>query len=314
MNRVRQRPLSVGSLRAFEAVARRLSFRAAAEELHLTQPAISRQIRALEEELGAPLFHRGTRHVDLTLAGGSLLRAVAPLLDRLDASVRQIRNTQGRQQVALSTFASFASLWLIPRLQEFQRRHPDIDIRISANDSMSDTDDPELDLALRYCHPDDAPSGSVPLFGEVVTPVASPALAPGGTALRRIEDLAHFALIEEDGGLPSSEYLGWRRWLALHAPPGLEPKRWILMNYTHQQIQAAMSGQGVALARLALVGESLARGDLIEPFGPALRSASPFSYWLVRWPERRDRPELRAFEEWVLAQAALTRALLAAPL
>jgi LysR family glycine cleavage system transcriptional activator len=239
---------------------------------------------------------------------------VAPLLDRLDASVRQIRNTQGRQQVALSTFASFASLWLIPRLQDFQRQHPDIDIRISANDSMSDTDDPELDLALRYCQPDEAPRGSVPLFGEVVTPVASPALLAGGATLRQVEDLRQYALIEEDGGLPSSEYLGWRRWLALHAPPGLEPKRWILMNYTHQQIQAAMSGQGVALARLALVGESLARGDLLEPFGPAQRSASPFSYWLVRWPERRDRPELRAFEDWVLAQAALTRALLETPL
>jgi LysR family glycine cleavage system transcriptional activator len=120
MNRVRQRPLSVGALRAFEAVARRLSFRAAGDELHLTQPAISRQIRALEDELGAALFLRGTRHVELTNAGAALLRAVAPLLDRLDASVRQIRAKQSRQQVGVTTFPSFASLWLLPRLQEFQ--------------------------------------------------------------------------------------------------------------------------------------------------------------------------------------------------
>lgn len=312
MNRVRQRPLAVGPLRAFEAVARRLSFRAAGEELHLTQPAISRQIRALEEELGAALFLRGTRHVELTGAGESLLRAVVPLLDRLDASVRQIRTAQGRRQVGVTTFASFASMWLLPRLQEFQRVHPGIDIRISANDVMADPDDPELDLALRYCHPDDAPVGSTLLFGEVLTPVASPGLGPLGTPA----DLAHHTLLEEDDGRPSAEYLSWRHWLKLHAPPGLEPHRWIYLNFTYQQVQAALAGQGLALARLALVAEPLQRGELVEPFGPAARVTSPFAYWLVPWRSRRERPELSAFETWLLKQAAGSRATLhdAAPL
>jgi LysR family glycine cleavage system transcriptional activator len=307
MNRIRQRPLSVGALRAFEAVARRLSFRGAAEELHLTQPAISRQIRALEEELGAQLFLRGTRHVELTGAGDALLRSAAPLLDRLDATVRQIRSTQGRQPVGLTTFASFASLWLLPRLQAFQRAHPGIDIRISANDVIADTDDPELDLALRYCHPDDAPPGSTLLFGEVLTPVASPSL-PG---LATPAALAQHTLLEEDSGLPSVEYLSWRHWLRLMGLPQLEPRGWLYLNFTYQQIQAALAGQGVALARLALVGESLARGDLIEPFGAAGRVSSPFAYWLVRWPARRERPGLAAFEAWVLEQAEATRRALA---
>jgi LysR family glycine cleavage system transcriptional activator len=303
MNRIRQRPLSLGSMRAFEAVARRLSFRAAAEELHLTQPAISRQIRSLEEELGAPLFLRGTRHVELTGAGASLLRAVAPLLDRLDATVRQIRTAQGRSKVGVTTFASFASLWLLPRLQEFQASHPGIDIRISAFDTLAEEDDPELDLALRYCHPDDAPPGSTMLFGEVLTPVISPGLK----GLKTPADLARHTLLEEDDNRPSAEYLSWRHWLRLNAPPTLQPKGWIYLNFTYQQIQAALAGQGVALARLALVGESLARGELVEPFGVGGRVISPFAYWLVRWPERRERPELAAFEAWVLAQAALTR-------
>jgi LysR family glycine cleavage system transcriptional activator len=303
MNRIRQRPLAVGPLRAFEAVARRLSFRAAAEELHLTQPAISRQIRTLEDELGAPLFLRGTRHVELTGAGAALLRTVAPALDRLDATVRQIRTAQGRQQVGVTTFASFASLWLLPRLQEFQRTHPGIDIRISANDVLADPDDPELDLALRYAHPDDAPAGSALMFGEVLTPVASPSLRGLGT----VADLAHHTLLEEDSPLPSVEYLSWRHWLRLNAPAGLEPQGWIYLNFTYQQIQAALAGQGVALARLALVGESLARGELVEPFGVAGRVISPFAYWLVRWPARRERSELAAFEAWVLEQAAVTR-------
>jgi len=306
MNTQRRRPLTLGCLRAFEAVARRLSFRGAAEELSLTQPAISRQIRSLEEELGSALFLRGTRHVELTGPGSVLLRSVAPWLEQLDASVRQIRTQRHRQQVGVTTFASFASLWLLPRLPYFQREHPDIDIRISAHDGWADPDDPQIDLALRYCLARDAPAGSLPLFGEVVTPVASPSLA-AALPLRTPADLADHTLLEEDDHRPSADYLGWRHWLKLQQQPNLEPRRWLFLNFTHQQVQAALAGQGVALARLALIAETLVRGDLVEPFGRAGRIDSPFGYWLVRWPARRDRPELRAFEDWVLAQAAQTR-------
>jgi LysR family glycine cleavage system transcriptional activator len=307
MNLIRHRPLSVGPLRAFEAVARRASFSAEAEELHLSQPAISRQIRGLEEELGAPLFLRGTRHVELTGAGATLLRATAPLLDRLDASVRHIRTSQGRRHVSLTTFASFTSLWLLPRLAEFQSQYPDIDIRISATDHLVGQDDPELDLGLRYCHPDDAPPGSSLLFGEVLTPVANPSMP-----LRQAQDLAKQTLIEQDDHQPSAEYLSWRRWLREYAPPGTEPRGWIYLNYTSQQVQAALAGQGVALARMAMITESLARGELVEPFGPGKRLTSPYAYWLVRWPGhgKEPRPEVQAFADWLLAQAALTRACL----
>jgi LysR family glycine cleavage system transcriptional activator len=317
MNKPRSRPLAVGPIRAFEAVARRSSFSAAAIELHLTQSAISRQIRSLEDELAAPLFLRGTRHVELTAAGQSLLRAVAPLLDRLDASVRQIRAVRGRRHVSLTTFASFASLWLLPRLHSFQATHPDIDIRVSAGDALASLDDPELDVALRYCHPNDAPPGAERLFGETLTPVASPRLleqAQAGHAppLRHAADLAQHALLDEDSVLNGAEYLSWRRWLDLHGLPLLEPRRWIHLNFTYQQIQGALAGQGVALARLALVHESLARGELVEPFGPAGRVDSPWTYWLVVLPEARNRAELREFCDWVREQAAATRGALEA--
>jgi LysR family glycine cleavage system transcriptional activator len=313
MNRVvRHRPLSVGGLRAFEAVARRLSFRAAAEELHLTQSAISRQIRALEDELGAPLFLRGTRHVELTSPGTSLLHAVVPLLDRLDATVRQIRLARGRRHVSLSTFASFASLWLIPRLQAFQRDHPDIDIRVSATDAMADLDDPELDIAIRYCHPDAAPPGAVRLFGEVMTPVVSAGMAEqarNGLAppLKLPADLVRHTLLEEDDQRPSAEYLSWRYWLQQQGQPQLQPLRWIYLNFTYQQIQAALAGQGVALARVALVYESLMRGELVEPFGVERRVTSPFAYWAIPGTASVERPELRQFFSWVVEQAARSR-------
>jgi LysR family transcriptional regulator, glycine cleavage system transcriptional activator len=309
MNAPRHRPLAIGPLRAFEAVARRLSFRAAGEELHLTQPAISRQIRGLEEELGTALFLRGTRHVELTSTGAALLRTVVPLIQQLDSSVRQLRSTQRRQPVGVTTFASFASLWLLPRLQGFQAVHPESDIRIAASDAFAEFDEAEIDLALRCCHPDDAPQGAVRLFDELLTPVVSPGLLDR-LPLRTAAGLAQHTLLEEDDHKPSAEYVSWRYWLHRFAPAGLEPRSWIHLNFTYQRIQAALAGQGVALARMPLMYEAIGKGDLIEPFGPAGRIQSPFAYWLVRWPARRERPALAAFENWVLQQAAATRAAL----
>jgi LysR family transcriptional regulator, glycine cleavage system transcriptional activator len=311
MNTVRHRPLSIGPLRAFEAVARRLSFRAAAEELHLTQPAISRQIRSLEDEIGTVLFLRGTRHVELTTCGVALLRTVDPLLSGLDRAVRNIRSSQQRQAVGVTTFASFASLWLLPRLQAFQAQHPQADIRISATDNMVDFDDPDIDLALRYCRPDTAPPGAELLFGETLVAVASPTLLQR-LPLRQPADLARHTLLEEDDHKPSAEFVSWHGWLREHAPPRTEPRSWIHLNFTYQRIQAALAGQGVALARLALVHESLQRGELVEPFGAACRVTSPYAYWLVRWPARSARPSLAAFEDWLLDEAAQTRRALGA--
>lgn len=314
MNTVRRSPLSVGPVRALEAVARHLNFRAAAEELHLTQSAVSRQIRALEDELGATLFSRGTRHVELTAAGATLLRAVAPWLDRLDATVRQIRLTRGRRVVGVTTFASFATLWVIPRLMDFQKRHPDIDIRIGASDQIVDPetgDAAEIDAALRYCLPAQAPAGAIRLFDELLTPVVSPWLLDhsqsGGATLREPADLARQALMEEDSSLPSSEYICWAHWLRQQGLPGLQPARWLYFNYTHQQVQAALAGQGVALARLPLTVEALQRGDLVEPFRHirGTRVPTPYAYWLVA--SASPSPEVQQFCDWVVEEAAATR-------
>jgi LysR family glycine cleavage system transcriptional activator len=312
MNLPRHKPLSVGPIRAFEAVARLLNFRAAADELHLTQSAISRQIRSLEEEVGAVLFQRGTRHVELTGDGALLLRAVIPALERLDTGVRQIRTARGRKIVSVTTFASFSSLWLIPRLAAFQSSHPDIDIRISATDTLIDLDEPDIDLALRYCTPEQAPSDAERMFGETLTPAISPWLAEQiaqGQAppLQRAADLSGHTLAEEDNQLTSTDYVSWRHWLRLHGHAALQPRRWLYFNFTYQQVQAALAGQAVTLARVALVAEHFSRGELIEPFGAAGRVDSPYAYWLIASAQSRSRAEVRQFAEWVLAQAELTR-------
>lgn len=311
MNTARQRPLSLGSLRAFEAVARRLSFSEAADELHLTQSAVSRQIKGLEDELGAPLFTRGTRHVELTGSGSALLRVVAPWIDRLDAGVRQIRQTRGRRVVQLSTFPSFASLWLLPQMEAFQRDNPDLDIRVSAIDRLVDLDEPDLDLVLRYCSPQMAPPGAQRLFGEVMTPVIGPRLLDrirrgDAPPLATPADITQHTLAEEDDARPSSEYLSWRHWLTVHGEPKLQPRRWLYLNFTYQQVQAALAGQCIALARVALVADQIERGELIEPFGAAGRLAIPTAYWLIA-TAGTAREEVRKFCDWVEARAALTR-------
>ena len=305
---LRTRPIALGQLRAFEAVARHLNFRAASEELSLTQSAVSRQIQSLEEEVGVALFLRHTRAVELTGAGAQLLRAVLPSLERVDSAVRLIRRSAGRKSVAISTWASFASMWLIPRLEAFQSAHPDIDIRIDTTDVPVDLDTTDIDLALRYATPAHAPLGAVRLFGEQLTPVASPWLLKSGPLLKKGEDLAHFALIEASDAHRTQhlEWLTWRRWLEVHHFKQLEPKRWLYFNYAHQIAQAALTGQGVALSRMPLVADSLASGDLVEIL-PGMRLESPMAYWLIVGPRSAARPEVHAFCDWLTAQAALTR-------
>jgi len=319
----RTRPISAGHLRAFDAVARHLNFRAAGEELSLTQSAVSRQIQALEDEVGTALFLRHTRAVELTSAGSQLLRATGMALERIDAAVRQIRQSAGRKSVAITTWASFASMWLIPRLEAFQREHPDIDIRIDASDVAVDLATADVDLALRYVVPQAAPPGAIRLFGEQLTPVASPWLLKEHH-LARVEDLAKMTLIEAGDAHRTRhlEWLTWQRWLdqfGSAAPPGktargakaavahkLTPQRWLYFNYAHQIVQAALTGQGVALARLPLVAESLASGALVEPL-PHTRMDSPLAYWLLVSPRSTLRPEVKAFCDWLQQQAAATR-------
>ncbi|MCM2253363.1 MAG: LysR substrate-binding domain-containing protein [Ramlibacter sp.] len=304
---LRTRPISAGHLRAFEAVARHLNFRAASEEMALTQSAVSRQIQALEEEVGVGLFLRHTRAVELTSAGAQLLLAVTQSLPRIDSAVRQIRQSAGRRTVALTTFASFASMWVIPRLEQFQRDNPDIDIRIDATDVAHDLELSEVDLALRYGPMSHMPPHAIRMFGEQLTPVASPWLFKGGVALKKPADLAHFTLIEAgDAQHTHYEWLTWRRWFDQHGLTKLQPKRWLYFNYAYQMVQAALTGQGVVLARLPLVAESLANGDLIEPL-PNQRIDSPMAYWLIVGPRSGQRPEIKAFCDWLTRQSEATR-------
>jgi LysR family glycine cleavage system transcriptional activator len=321
MSTFRMSSLPVGPLRAFEALSRSLNFRLAGEELYLTQPAITRQIKVLESQLGAVLFERDKRGVQLTPAGATLLQAAAPWLAQLDMAVRQIRQAEGRRVVSISTFASMASLWLIPRLEGFRQRHS-IDVRVLAREQIlpADAGGGHIDAVLRYCQASEAPAGAVQLFEEMLTPVASPALLlrsrRSGETLRQPGDLSRQTLIEDLDLLPSGEYRSWYHWLRLQGLRDRSPQRWLYFNLAHQQIQAALAGQGVALGRLPLVVDRLVTGELVELFAghSSVRLSAPYGYWLIMPPSVADSDEAQTLRKWILDEAALTRAAVDAQL
>ena len=229
--------------------------------------------------------------------------------------MQQIRRSRSRRRVSVTTFASFGSLWLLPRIEAFQREHPDIDIRVSAHDAIVDLDDPELDLALRYLQPGAAcpPGARAPVrrdadAGGQPRPVGAASSTARRRRWRSRPTWSQHTLLEEDDDRPSTEFLSWRHWLACQGQPRLQPRRWLYLNFTYQQVQAALAGHGVALARVPLVFEALQRGELVEPFGAAGRIGSPFCVLDAGRARRAARrPEVTQFSAWVEAEAAATR-------
>jgi DNA-binding transcriptional LysR family regulator len=307
MSYLRTRPLSVGYLRCFEVTARLLNFRAAADELALSQSAVSRQIQSLEDELGMVLFLRHTRSVELTEAGAVLLRTVSALLNQLDLTVQQIRHSVLRKSIAVTTFASFASMWLIPRLASFQNLHPEIDIRIDASDKPVDLSATDIDIAIRYGPASRMPTGATRLFGDQLIAVASPRLLEQEGGIQSAHDLTRFTLIEaSDPQASHMDWLTWRHWFNAQGLHGVQPVRWLHFNYAYQMVQAALNGQGVVLARPPLIAESLASGELVEVL-PGERNDSPMAYWLLINNQQVPNEQAKAFCEWVLAQAKETQ-------
>jgi LysR family transcriptional regulator, glycine cleavage system transcriptional activator len=304
----RSRPVAMNNLRAFEVVARHLNFRSAAEELALTQPAVSRQIQALEHDVGGALFERSTRSVTLTPAGRALLQVVSPWTERLDVAVRNIRGGLARKSVAITTFASFASTWLIPKLEAFQRLHADIDIRVDASDAFINLENNDIDLALRYGTYEQMPKGAIRLFDEVIAPMASPWLLKSHPNIQTASDLSKLTLIElSEVTHNQTNWLTWEGWMRQHGSKIKPAARWLRFNYAYQTVQAALSGQGIVLARLPMVAESLKSGDLVEPL-PSVRLTSPMAYWVIARSGSLDRPEVLSFSNWLQKQARETRA------
>lgn len=289
-------------LGVFDAAARHLSFTRAAAERHLTQSAVSRQVAALEEELGVALFKRRHRALELTEAGQRLAAAVAESLATLREAVQAIRAPRRREVLALTTTPGFASLWLIPRLAQFFGAHPGIDVRIDASYEVRALEAEEFDIAIRY----ERIGGSEgePLFAEAVLPLAAPSLLEGGQPLRTLADLRHHRLLqlsmsnEESSGMP----LDWKAWLKSVGAVRFEPAAVLSFTSYDTAVAAAVEGQGLLLGRRPLVDQLIERGQLVAPFKGQTASAS--GYVVVVNPTVAARPAVLALVDWLHAQVA----------
>lgn len=295
---------SLDLLKGFVAVGRRLSITQAADDLCVTQSAMSKQIKSLEALLGLRLLQRGHRSISFTQEGERLFRIA-------DASVQQLQDAlealamRGKRPVTITASIGVTSLWLLPRLGEFQRRHPGIDVRVAASNAVLDLAAEGIDLAIRYCANAQAPAGAVRLFDESIAPVASPALRVG--KLDTEEELARSVLLEYED---RRSWLGWEEWLATRGLKRARARGVLRFNHYDQAIQAAVAGQGVALGRLELLGPMLEDGRLEVLLRGRGTSPSPCSYWLIQ-ADPSPREDVRRVIDWI--QEERERAGAAAP-
>jgi LysR family transcriptional regulator, glycine cleavage system transcriptional activator len=291
---MRWMPPSLSAARAFEAAARTLNFTHAAEELGQTQGAISHQIRELEARLGIRLFERGRRGLQLTEAGLRYLPFVREALDRLRAGEELLRGAGRATVLTVSVSPNFASKWLIPRLGQFSQTHADLDLRISASTHHVDLSREDIDLAVRHGNGSWPELDVTRLCAEEMFPVCSPAYLKAGRPLTALADLANHVLIHD------RDPKHWRDWL-LRFGIKMEGGRGPVFDQTALAIDAAVSGQGVALARSALAALDLAAGRLVRPLPQAV--PAEFAYWIVSRKSVARLPKIKRFRGWLIEQA-----------
>jgi LysR family transcriptional regulator, glycine cleavage system transcriptional activator len=286
----------------FEAAARHLSFTKAGEELFLTQSAVSRQIKELEEQLGVELFQRRHRALALTDAGKSFYASAAQVLTTMRAATDRLRAQAGKKGLSVTTTHSFAALWLIPRLAGFTRSHPGIDVRIMADTRVQDLDRDGLDLAIRHGPASLAGSNAVRLMGERVFPVCSPKLLKDKSRpLREPQDLRYHCLLQYDDPEGRHPWLHWKTWLEVERIADLRPAGTLSFSGYEQIVPAALAGHGVGLGRSPLVKDLLASGELVAPFRSSADPAR--AYYAVVSESAEGRPEVVEFVAWLKQEA-----------
>jgi LysR family glycine cleavage system transcriptional activator len=296
---VRTPPLQ--SLRACEAAARLGSFTRAAEELGLTQGAVSHHVKALEGELGVPLFLRLPRKTVATAEGRRLAEAVRAGLERIAEAAASLKSERDERALTVSVLPGFAVKWLFPRLISFDQRHPEIRVSISASAELADFAAGEADLAIRYGRGRYAGLLVERILDDEMFPVCSPALAAGNPPLNRPEDLARHVLLHDDIPAVDGVRPGWRLWLERVGAGQVAPAANRQFGQSNMVLQAAMAGLGVALGRGALVADDLAQGRLVRPFGPAVPSG--FAYYVVCPHQAAESPKVAAFRAWLRDEA-----------
>jgi LysR family glycine cleavage system transcriptional activator len=291
----------LNALVVFEAAARHLSFTRAADALHVTQAAVSHQIKALEEWLGVPLFHRMGRGQGLVLteSGRHYLPRIRAAFDIIRDSTATI-HAERQRVLSIKTLDSFGFHWLVPRLSDYSRRFPHVDVRILSTDLEDDAlSKGVVDVDIRYGDGDWTDVESVRFLTESIFPVCSPRLVTATAPLRVPEDLRHHTLLHD------VMVTDWQAWLEAAGVSGIDAERGPGFNHSHLVTQAAISGAGVALARSALVVDALRTGQLIKPF--SLGIPSRYSYFVVCSRGGARDPVVAGFRDWLIGEGATSQ-------
>lgn len=294
---MRRRIPPLKSLRAFEAAGRHLSFTRAADELFVTQAAISHQIKALEEFLGLPLFIRQNRKLLLTDEGQNYWPKIRDIFENLTSATEQIKYQLAGGPLTVSVVPTFATSWLIPRLSKFNKTYPEIEVRLKASDDTVDFLREDVDVAIYYETGNYPGLHSVTLLNERLTPLCAPALLEGNIPLGKPEDLKQQNLLHDfNTG-------DWQRWLRAAGIKGIDLSHGSVFSHTSMVLQAAIFGQGIAMGHLVLSQADILSGRLVQPF--ELTMESDLSYDVVCPIESAQRPKIKAFIDWLLETVQL---------
>ena len=287
---------SMKALKVFEAAARHESFTRAADELNVTQGAVSHQVKALEAELGVKFFDRKPQKLIITQAGRDYLSVVRDALDRIDLGTERLLQRQRSGVLTVSASPNFASKWLVHRLGRFAELHPTIDLRISASLQHIDFAREDVDMAVRHSDGNEPGLDVTRLYTEELFPVCSPDLLRGPEPLRTPADLTRHTLLHLD------DRRDWAKWFDLAGVPYANPQGGPILNQASMIIDAAVEGQGLALARTGLAAHDLIAGRLVRPFALALQV--PYAYWIVCPKATAALPKIVLFRDWLLSEAA----------
>jgi LysR family transcriptional regulator, glycine cleavage system transcriptional activator len=290
--------IPVGPLRAFDVAARNLNLSAAAEEMNVTHAAVSKQVKQLEERLGVKLFERLPRGLKLTPHGALLAEGTREAFDRLASAIEDVSVPAVRRKLTISTFASLAARWLMPRVQDFASRFPDADLKVETTTRLTDFARDDVDIGIRFGRGHYPGLHVVPLFKPREIVVASPALLKRGPPLRNYADLKNHTLLHDDS------YAAWTRWVEGAGAKGVNPRRGIICGDRNGVLQAALAGQGLAIASEVFVAGDLAAKRLVKAFDKEV--TTEFAIYAVCLPRRLNDPLVSGTLEWLAREATLS--------
>lgn len=283
--------IPVGPLRAFDVAARNLNLSAAAEEMNVTHAAVSRQVKQLEDWLGVKLFERLPRGLRLTAQGALLAEGTRAAFDRLASALEDVSTPTVRRKLTISTFSSFNARWLMPRVQAFSMLFPDVDLQVITTSQLADFAREDVDIAIRFGGGNYPGLHTVPLFRPREIVVCAPSLLKGGAPLKNLSELRNFTLLHDDS------YRSWARWLDAVGVKGINPRRGIVCGDRNSMLQAALAGQGMAIASEVFAASELAAGRLVKVFEQEV--SSEYAIYAVCLPRRLNDPMVAGVMEWL---------------